>query len=660
MPIPSFAPFPDAKVRDSIPPQEWSVYLESWTTVAGFYLRLNDDDFASTIADTSDSNLTDFLVSFFHELPTDPRLPSVAAPLRKKCFLILHRIWSGQIIPYNLLQWTFVSDVCQSFPKSERLRSLLARIWKSSGTVIEKSLQGPKSILIEQLDSKSPGGSEDLLNRLAPLLKLVPEAGVFIITGADLLDSLVSAHAKVSSELQKKLVMTAYLGLVSILEQERPNYSLLSDHLYSLKDSAGSDPSRKTFLADLVTNTPLLTKIRDKATSPEASRVKNIATSLAEYRQSSITRPKKLVRRKVDKGKGKAKEEDRYGHDAFGDVHVHRMSLITQIQDLFPDLGSGFVVKLLDEYDDNVEVVVAHLLEDSLPPHLTNVDRSEQLPTPPSSKPHFTPRSTPPPPEALPIRRNVFDNDEFDRLAVSTSQLHIGRKDASLTADSLLADRSSASAQTKASILSALALFDSDDDERDDTYDVEDVGGLVDTSAPDADDAMGTDKNDEALFRAYSASPEVFERDAETRRGKARMALRSETGMTDEGIEGWGIMVKRDPKRLRRLQARFSTFQGQQRELASTAYREGQLEDGEDSGGGQGQRGGRGGRGGGVSGRGRGRGGRGRGGGNVAGPSDDKGTQVSRQRKEANKGSRANHNRRDQRAKKMARGGFPG
>ena len=55
------------------------------------------------------------------------------------------------------------------------------------------------------------------------------------------------------------------------------------------------------------------------------------------------------------------------------------MSVITQVQDLFPDLGAGFVVKLLDEYNDNAEKVIAHLLEDSLPPHLTEADRSEQL-----------------------------------------------------------------------------------------------------------------------------------------------------------------------------------------------------------------------------------------------------------------------------------------
>jgi activating signal cointegrator complex subunit 2 len=129
--------------------------------------------------------------------------------------------------------------------------------------------------------------------------------------------------------------------------------------------------------------------------------------------------------------------------------------------------------------------------------------------------------------------------------------------------------------------------------------------------------------------------------------------------MTDEAIEGWGIMFGRDPKRRRRLEAKFSTFSGQQRELASSAYRASPAESGEEASG-DGQRGGRGGHSGRGRGRGRGRGGGGRGGGNVAGPSDDKSTQASRQRKEASKGSRANHNRRDQRARKMARGGLAG
>jgi len=70
---------------------------------------------------------------------------------------------------------------------------------------------------------------------------------------------------------------------------------------------------------------------------------------------------------------------------------------------------------------------------------------------------------------SLPIRRNVFDDDDFDRLALNPSHLHFGRKDADKTADDILEDKSMA--PNKAAILSALAAFDSDDDERDDTYD---------------------------------------------------------------------------------------------------------------------------------------------------------------------------------------------
>jgi activating signal cointegrator complex subunit 2 len=129
------------------------------------------------------------------------------------------------------------------------------------------------------------------------------------------------------------------------------------------------------------------------------------------------------------------------------------------------------------------------------------------------------------------------------------------------------------------------------------------------------------------------------------------MALKEETGMTDEAIEGWALMISRDPRRMRRLEAKYSNFSGAQRELAPTSWRaESGASGTEDSDGGRGGRGGFRGHGG------RGRNGRGRGG-NVAGPSGDKDTEVARHRKEANKGSRANHNRRDQRARKMARGG---
>ena len=381
MSLPQFAPFPDAKVRQSIQPNEWQLYLDSWTSLTDLYLRLNDPQFASARRDVDSLGL--FLISFFHELVGDDSLATRVISLRKKSFLLLHRIWSGQDVEEAFLNWTVLADICHAFTKSEQFRRLLQALWKRKGGAIEKSLQTAKTSLIRNLDSKHPEEAESTLNRIAPLLKASPDASIYVLTGSDFLDSLSNAYPKVPPTMQKKLVTTAYLGLTATMEGAKPNYSLLSDHLYSLKSSEEQEqkkePGKKTLIADLVTNTPLLEKIRDKATVPEATRVRNTAASLSAFRQSSVARPKRLVRRKVDKGKSKAEGDD-YGHGAFtGEVHVHRMSVITQIQDLFPDLGAGFVIKLLDEYNDNVEEVTAHLLDDSLPPHLAEADRNEQL-----------------------------------------------------------------------------------------------------------------------------------------------------------------------------------------------------------------------------------------------------------------------------------------
>jgi activating signal cointegrator complex subunit 2 len=381
MSLPHFAPFPDAKVRESILPDEWQLYLESWTSLAELHLRLEDQQFSAAIKE--EGSLTQFLLSFFRELALDDELASKVASLRKKTFFLLHRIFSNEEIPVSLLSWSTLSDICHAYPKSEQFRTLLHVSWRRKSAAIEKSLQTAKTSLIRNLESKRPEEAEKTLDRIAPLLRASSDASIFMLTGSDFLDSLLSAYPQVPQSMQKKLVTTAYLGLTAALEGSKPNYSLLSDHLYSLKSSEEQDqkkdPGKKTLVADLVTNTPLLEKIREKATTSEATRVKNTAASLSVFRQSSIARPKRLIRRKVDKGKAK-ENQDSYGHGAFtGEIHVHRMSIISQIQDLFPDLGAGFIVKCLDEYNDDIEQVTAHLLEDSLPPYLSEADRSEKL-----------------------------------------------------------------------------------------------------------------------------------------------------------------------------------------------------------------------------------------------------------------------------------------
>lgn len=188
------------------------------------------------------------------------------------------------------------------------------------------------------------------------------------------------------------------------------------------------------------------------------------------------------------------------------------------------------------------------------------------------------------------------------------------------------------------------------------------MGGTVDTGDQEANGV--NDSNEELLFRAFQADIRIFARDADTRRGATRGKLRDETGMADEAIEGWAVMLQRNPTQMRRLEAKYA-WSGQQAQLDRSAWRDspagsGAEESDPDGGNSSNRGGGGGGRGGRArGGGGRGRGGRGRGG-NVAGPSGEKETEAARRNKESHKGSRANHNRRDARAKKMARGGFAG
>ncbi|KAI9872748.1 MAG: hypothetical protein M1830_001232 [Pleopsidium flavum] len=667
MALPSWAPFPPASLRKEIMPEEWEACLDAWISLSQAHLLLPGNVFS--LKSTKDGALVSFLSSYFQEASRNPSLAFESAgsrTLRQQCFLLSHRLLTEVDVVPPSIDWAFLGNLSTVYAKRGALQALINAT--SLRKELDPGLQNLKKILVKELENSGPGVSPDLddsLRRLCALMHASPNIGHFFMIGSDFLDALASSYGTAPSDLQKKLVTISYLGLTSLTEGDKPNVSLLIDHLYSLKSSAEVKPkigqTQTSLASSLVTDTPLLRKLQDRVKGAEASRLRPVIAALEAFRNSSVTKKKRLVRRKIDKGK--ARDHDEYGHGSFNGIHVHRMSLVTQVQDLFPDLGSGFIVKLLDEYDDDVEQVTAHLLEDSLPARLREANRTEDIhhtntntTTTKDLAPHLAPHPTP---SLLPTRPNTLsssnnNNTDLTTLSLPPTHLHIGRANPTLTADTLLS--TPPTAPNKAAILSALAAFDSDDDERDDTYDASDVGGTVDSTMPAIDnnnvdtDLREDGDNEEALFAAYKLSPEVFGRDAVTRRGKARAALKSDTSMTDEAIEGWGLMLGRDARRMRRLEARFGMFGGVQRELGTTAWRGGS--GGEDSD---------------IGGRGRGgsrerggRGGGGRRGANVAGPADNKGTQIARQRKDANKGSRANHNRRDQRARKMARGGSAG
>ncbi|KAG5980893.1 hypothetical protein E4U55_003534 [Claviceps digitariae] len=672
--LPPLAPFPKASWQTHLSSTQWDALVQVWQVLCQAYLNLTDEDFVKAAADKH-ASLVSFTSSFVHETARAGSPISGSSTLLRPVFHLTSRLLR-LLGPPGLLEYEFLADFARIYPKS-RSAPLIGDLFDDSNSnkhaaasLVEASLASLKKLLIPQLDAGIKGDLKLVESRLVtlnPLLHVCPHACTLLLAGSDFFDGLIACFKVMNPPLRKTIITTMYLCIMGLVESEPPKWSMLNDSLFALNSAAdahkrGPLNANDSLVADLVTSTPLLKLLlrRAEAEQMATASLKKRIIALESFKKGPMTRPKHLVRsrRKVDKGKGIAT----HGHGTVQqpDMHIHRMSQITQVQDLFPDLGAAFVAKCLAHYGDDVEQVVANLLAESLPTDLAIADRSEPLSSFPDS-PHQTdlaPRSTPTPPppsisSQIPSRRNVFDDDDFDRLNADESKISFGKKPQK-SADELLQDRSTA--PNKAAILSALAAFDSDDDERDDTYDAADVGGTVDTMNQEADGA--NDGNEEALFRAYQMDERLFARDAATRRNNAaRAKLRDTTGMTDEAIEGWAVMLARNPQQKKRLEAKYA-FAGQQTQLQATSWRASPAGSGteagdSDGGGGGGRGGGRGPRGGG--GRGRGRGGRG---GNVAGPTGEKETESARRNKEAHKGSRANHNRRDARAKKMARGGF--
>ncbi|XP_026906673.2 activating signal cointegrator 1 complex subunit 2 isoform X2 [Acinonyx jubatus] len=177
-------------------------------------------------------------------------------------------------------------------------------------------------------------------------------------------------------------------------------------------------------------------------------------------------------------------------------------SLISQVKDLLPDLGEGFILACLEHYSYNPEQVINNILEERLAPALSQLDRSLDRQVKPDPTPLLT------------SRHNVFQNDEFDvfsRDTVDLSRVHKGRRKEENTR-SLLNDKREVVAQRQryeqySVVVEEVPLqpgeglpYRGDDyeDEYDDTYDGNQVG---------ANDA---DSDDELISRRPFTIPQVL------------------------------------------------------------------------------------------------------------------------------------------------------
>lgn len=393
--LPPFAPFPEAAWREHIVPEEWTACLDAWISLTEAHLGLSNPEF--TRLSLQDASLALFLTSYMKEAALS--IEAIALKerikfkkLRKSLFFLTNRFLEGNSPPPSLLYWGFLADFSKVYGKKDT-QDAISAAWKQSSKALEASLQAEKQLLIQDLEDGIKGNVNRLeanLKRLNHLLHTSPDTSLFFITGSDFLDGLVTCYKLMNPPLRKAIIATTYLCIIGITEGKKPSWPLLVDQLYALKGAAEAHKAGPTnfndsLVAELVTATPILKQLLHRLESNGAmsNRAKSVITSLEGFKKAGgAVRPKKLIRRKINKGKGVDTgnaTEDELDQHPDSQIHIHKMSLISQVQDIFPDLGAGFIVKLLNEYRDDVEQVTAHLLEDSLPSHLKDADRIESL-----------------------------------------------------------------------------------------------------------------------------------------------------------------------------------------------------------------------------------------------------------------------------------------
>ncbi|XP_070552023.1 activating signal cointegrator 1 complex subunit 2-like [Ptychodera flava] len=157
---------------------------------------------------------------------------------------------------------------------------------------------------------------------------------------------------------------------------------------------------------------------------------------------------------------------------------VELESLVSSVKDLLPDLGEGFIITCLEEYNFDTEKVINSLLEDNLTPALQKLDR--QMTRDAIEEKLQTADHT-----LLSQRQNIYDNDDFDvfnKDAIDKSKIHQGKKNKNYK--SVLEDKSDIKAMKSRVIEEYDVIYDTMyDDEYDDTYDDNDIGANDNDSA---------------------------------------------------------------------------------------------------------------------------------------------------------------------------------
>lgn len=384
--------------------------------------------------------------------------------------------------------WAFLDIfplACQTFQKHDFCYRL-ASFYEMAIPEMESAI---KKRRLE--DSKLLG---DMWQRLSHSKKKLMEVFHIILNQICLLPILESSNDNIQGFVEEFLqIFSSVLQEKRFLRDYDSFFPVAEDISLLQQASSALDETRTAYILQAVESAwegVDRQKIKD---TKELSKAKDSNNEVTTAVKPVSERPSQLENSEDEECKGAAAA---LGPTVCG---VQLDSLISQVKDLLPDLGEGFILACLEHYSYDSEQVINNILEDRLAPELSQLDRSLKRQVKPDPTPLLT------------SRHNVFQNDEFDvfsRDSVDLSRVHKGRRKEE-NVRSLVNDKRAVVAQRlryqqysvvmeEVPVQPGEYQVDDYEDEYDDTYDGNQVG---------ANDA---DSDDELISRRPFTIPQVL------------------------------------------------------------------------------------------------------------------------------------------------------
>lgn len=545
IPIARFPPF---KLRSMLIERDPAAFAHLIDTFIHYFEIVNQDSTLTRLHETSLNQLVDFIGSYIHEMASEVGM-----------LLSLQISDELNASMQNLRAWVFHTiKVCGLF----YLRIFGRTLWELVVLYVNKNPESIRSMLDGTFEPQLQGVQNyqlDRINQIQQYLRELVEKNEFkrldLLTVQYLLRDSTEFAAKfmtvqwietleawwdkgsgklatLARELMLTTLLTASVNAIVALSKSLNITDLESLVTYPLLGSLLTDDKFLGRRPELINRLNYLNLARDKTTT-------DFEEELADQQGPSG----------VD-----LKEQD-----------------LESLGILFPQLSKYQLTQLLLRYDSNVELITNLLFDD---PSL-----ADQIPR------------DAPDVETLQTKASLT-NLEPPSETQEDLELHEDflnrKKNKGLAVDNITKKRVPDEVRNKTLARALELLYENDHDEIDDTYDEAEVERSKTTTKislrGEEEDDNDEDKSSELdgsietsskydriegyLWNLLKEDPNLFARDK--RGSKIRKTMRSETGWSDEQIEGWARMLERSPQRARILEEKFM-FRGNIR-TGKTSY----------------------------------------------------------------------------------------